>query len=452
MQARLTKIADFLHASYWFIPSILSVAAAALAFLMPWLDALWQPKDPGVLLFLFFGEPQSARAILSTIAGSMMTVLSLTFSVTIVVLALASQQFGPRLLHSFLHDRGNQTVLGVFIGAFLYCLLTLRLVRDAEGASIPHLSIGAAMVLALIAVGALIYFINHLVHSIQASHVITEVSRDLQGIIRQHYDREGRTPFAPGAEQRLLDLMANDPARAICRREGVVQAVDTASLVDYARRHGLFVRALRAPGEFVFPGEALALAYSAERAPADLTDQVNKAFLLGSRRTLIQDVEFGFLQLVEIGLRALSRSLNDPFTAIAALDRMTAALAVIMERGEAPDSYTDKEGEIRLALPRDDFRRLMDIVFDQLRRHAGEHLVVLLHMLRLLARLAECPGSEIVREAIGQQAELVYQAAVRAADDDPIRRDIDAVMATLRARTACEAAPAPKTSVARGKR
>jgi hypothetical protein len=130
---RLSSLWDRLRISFWFLPSTMAGTSMALSFVLVQVDA-WLGVD-GVRDFgwLYTFGPEGARAVLSAIAGSMITVAGLTFSITMLTLQLASSQFGPRLLRIFMRDRGNQLVLGTFIATFLYCLLVLRTVRGTEG-------------------------------------------------------------------------------------------------------------------------------------------------------------------------------------------------------------------------------------------------------------------------------------------------------------------------------
>ena len=150
--------------------------------------------------FVTFG-PEGARAILSTIAGSMITVAGLTFSITMLTLQLASSQFGPRLLRSFLRDRGNQVVLGTFISTFLYCLLVLRTVRGTEDASfVPHLAVAAGLLLAVASLAVLIFFIHHTAQSIRLETILADLARETRETIERLYPQEvGQEPEAAPA-------------------------------------------------------------------------------------------------------------------------------------------------------------------------------------------------------------------------------------------------------------
>lgn len=128
----------------------------------------------------FTGGAEGASAVLGIIAGSMITIAGVVFSMTLVALSLTSSQLGPRLLRNFMSDTSTQVVLGTFIATFVYCLLVLRTIRRAEEvAFVPHLSVSLGVLLAVAGVGVLIYFIHHVSVSIQANEVAARIGTEL---------------------------------------------------------------------------------------------------------------------------------------------------------------------------------------------------------------------------------------------------------------------------------
>jgi uncharacterized membrane protein len=185
MRVRLLNLLARVRSSLWFLPGCMSLVAAVLAVTMARLDsvvATSEEKWPQA--FLYNGDIEGARILLGTIASSMITVAGVTFSITVVALSLASSQFGPRLLSSFMRDRGNQLVLGTFIATFLFCLLALGFGRGGlEEVVIPTVSATVAVLLAVASLAVLIYFIHHVASSIRAEHVVDAVAQDLDAAI-----------------------------------------------------------------------------------------------------------------------------------------------------------------------------------------------------------------------------------------------------------------------------
>ena len=182
--AKLAKLWDSLHSSFWFVPTLMVVLAIALSFITVWIDQSQEDNIIENIDWAYSLGPSGSRAILSAIAGSMVSVATTAFSITIVALQLASSQFGPRLLRNFMQDTGNQIVLGTFISTFVYSLMVLRTVNVVEkDVFVPHLAVSIGIALAIASVGVLIYFIHHSASSIQVDQVIKQVGYDLDIVI-----------------------------------------------------------------------------------------------------------------------------------------------------------------------------------------------------------------------------------------------------------------------------
>ena len=166
------------------MPTLMASAAVVLWLFVHAADIRLGESLVHSLGWIYTGGPEGARELLAVVSASMITVAGVTFSITIVALTLASQQFGPFLLRNFMRDTGNQVVLGTFISTFIFCLLTLRIIRGTDEVTfVPHLSVSVAMLLALCSLGVLIYFIHHVSAFIQVSNILSVVSLDLEEAI-----------------------------------------------------------------------------------------------------------------------------------------------------------------------------------------------------------------------------------------------------------------------------
>jgi uncharacterized membrane protein len=319
---RLLNVLDTLRESFWFLPAVLTALAIGLALALLAVDR--QLAD-GLAdsRWLYSGGAEGARSLLSAVAGSIITVVALAFSITIVSLQLAAAQLGPRLLRNFVRDRGNQVVLGVLVATFVYCLVVLRTVRGrdglAEGTFVPHVAITGAVVLALVSVALLIYFIHHASKSIQADRVIFAVGRDLDRAIDDLLpelagpdETSGENP-GPSREEPGAPVAAPG--------SGYVTSIDHAALLRLGRDQDLVLHLVRRPGDFVIEGETLARVVPAERRDDALARAIVGDFVLAAERTLLQDLLFGVQQLVEIAVRALASGHADPTTALRCIDR-----------------------------------------------------------------------------------------------------------------------------------
>jgi uncharacterized membrane protein len=392
MLNKLRNLWQSLQETFWFLPAVMTCAAFALAFVTIRIDEGINYQESGGPDWVYTRGPEGARAILSTVAGSMITVAGVVFSVTVVALSLASSQFGPRLLRNFVRDRGNQIVLGTFVTTFVYCLLVLRTIRQMNGQEfVPHVSVTAAIMMALTSLGVLIYFIHHVSVQIQAPEIIANVGRELHQTIDRLFPEElGKDVPSNGGTLVEEDLPALRDARPVTARdEGYVLSVDNDRLMELAVEKDLLIRVIARPGSFVVKGSTLAEVAPGGRLDEEVQDQVEATFLLGGRRTPMQDAEYAVDQLVEVAVRALSPGINDPFTALACLDRLSAGLCHLAER-KIPSPYrSDKEGALRVIARPASFPELAAAAFDQIRHYGSTSAPVLTRLLEAVALVLE---------------------------------------------------------------
>ncbi|MBD1996252.1 DUF2254 domain-containing protein [Leptolyngbya sp. FACHB-541] len=423
--AKLNKLWDALHSSYWFLPSIMVVAAIALAFGMLVVDRT-TPKSLESLSWIYSGGPDGARALLSAVAGSMITVTATAFSITIVALQLAASNFGPRLLRNFMQDTGNQIVLGTFLGTFVYCLLILRTVRGEDYTFfVPHLSVTVGVILAIASVGTLIYFIHHASTIIQASHVITGVSADLDDAIARLFPEEIGT--AKLKQRQVSEIPANFKAKAqpiAANKTGYLQVIDDQKLMKIACKHNLLVWIKTRPGKFIAKGDKFVMVYPGDKINQKLIEQITDVFIIGKERNEQQDVEFPIDQLVEIALRAISPAVNDPFTAIRCIDRLGAGLAQLAQR-DFPSPYRyDDQSNLRVIAERVTFEELVSSAFNQIRRYAQSDAAVTIRLLNAIALIATHTQNHKYQAALQGQAEMIQQGACKKLSEQQDQEDV----------------------------
>jgi uncharacterized membrane protein len=409
-------LVNAIRSSFWFVPAVMTASAALLSLGAIALDRTLVDGTsalPGH--WIYTGGPEGARQLLSTVAGSMVTVLGVVFSVTIVALQLASSQFGPRLLRQFLRDTGNQVALGSFAAIFTYCLLVLRSVRGDDsdsGAFVPHFATTGGIALAVFGVGVLIYFIHHVAMSIQADVVVAMVSEDLRQAIdgvfpepRERDDAE-RSDESGTSHHDGPESMAEITSTS----EGYIQAIAVDTLVRRAEQHAVVVHIRRNAGDFVMRGSTLAHVSPSDAAER-LPGRIRQAFLIGRQRTPSQDVGFGVRQLVEVAVRALSPSINDPATALAVVDRLGAALVQLGERRLPSRDHRGADGIVRVVMEPVRIRDVIDAPLDNLRQHAVREPAVALRVLEMIALVAARTDRRDLRAVLLQQARMLEAAA-----------------------------------------
>jgi uncharacterized membrane protein len=439
METKFNKLLDSLHSSFWFIPTLMVVLAIGLSLATIGIDQKLEGDIIGNLGWAYALGPNGSRAILSAIAGSMVTVATTAFSITIVALQLASSQFGPRLLRNFMQDTGNQIVLGTFISTFVYSLMVLRTINGvAENEFVPHISVTCGLGLAIASIGVLIYFIHHSATSIQVDHLISKVGSELDEAIDRLFPKQvGRGAGKHRAEPLTSDIPANFDRSATAIQatsSNYVQAIDTDQLMQIATEYNILLQLQRRPGDFVIKGSLLALIYPAESGSKKLVKQINDAFVLGSERTEQQDVEFSINQLVEIAVRALSPGINDPFTAIRCIDQLSAALCHLAQK-EIPSAYRyDDQDKLRVIAEPVTFVDVTDAAFNQIRQYGQTSVAVTMRLLEAIAAITPFTHTKADRAALLRHANMIEHGSEEGISEELDRKDIkERYLAAVRA-------------------
>ena len=435
MRAQISWLWSRLNANYWFYPALFSIMGGALAVGLTWLDRNGFAQFLNTVTAIVPARPQSASNMLQVIAGSMIGVASTVFSITIAAVAYASGTYGPRLLTNFMEDKGNQFSLATFIGTFVYSITVLRTVRaeneaattvsDAVSTSapgfVPQLSLMVAYLLMALSVAVLVYFLNHIPSSIRINTVLEGIGhRLLKGVSKAYPDRNTgeRAPQGP------------DGGRAIGVDDtGYIQIVDFEGLCELAnKRECCFTLAVRT-GDFIHPGMPFAHVVGGDDEALDLSDY----YTVGSTRTPKQDPQFLIDELVEIGLRALSPGINDPFTAITAMHWLGAATAELGSRDLLKMDYNhDGDGDRSprvFPLP-DDFAHYVKRGFGAMRSGAAANHIAALVMLDTLRHAASPIADASNRRLLRQQGELLLEQ-VRTELKGPDLQEIEARFVTF---------------------
>ncbi|QIG81189.1 DUF2254 domain-containing protein [Stakelama tenebrarum] len=393
MKAWLRQTLSRLNASYWFLPALLTLAAILLSVLTHWIDRSFGHEWLSGITWLHDARPDGARALLSTISGSMISVAGTVFAITIAAVVYASGNYGPRLLTNFMTDKGNQLTLGVFIATFVYCLLVLRTVRQpdeagmldmaAGGGFVPQVSLLVSFALALLSVAVLVYFLHHVPDSIRINRVVATIgTRALRAI-------ESRFPDPDCGEEPVALEDGGTPVRA--KRVGYVEVIDFATLEGICKAQGIGVRLAVRPGDFVHPD--VPLLHVSGSCGDQVPGQLRGAFAIGWSRTADQDLEYLLDELVEIALRALSPGINDPFTAITCLHWLSAATASLATRDLRRDADGDPSGDNGVQALPDDFAHFMQRGFGAVRASAASNHLASLNFLQALESVAAGPPS-----------------------------------------------------------
>ena len=415
-----------LTSSLWFIPSAMVGVALVFAMTLVELSSRIDPEALARIPRLFGAGAAGSRDMLSTIAGSVITVTGVTFSITIAALALASGQYTPRVLRTFMGDRANQVVLGTFVGVYAYCLVVLRTIRGGdEGTFIPSIAVLVGFLLALVSVGVLIFFIHHIASALQASTILDRVRHATERAIDELF------PEAVG------DAVEDDPAATLAaqsgtdvtwtgipaRRTGYLQSVDSEGLLSFAREHRAVVRMERAVGDFVTAGLPLvsiarpggtdgANTSLPGNIPDDVVGAANSLFTINAHRTVEQDAAFGFLQISDIALKALSPGVNDTTTAVSCVDHLGALLACVAQRRIAP-AARGEDSDLRVIASGPTFPGLVSLALDDIRRNAGGNVTVLARLFDAIETTSRFARNRGRRRVLTAQVDLLTEVIGR---------------------------------------
>ncbi|MGL6161586.1 DUF2254 domain-containing protein [Microbulbifer sp.] len=399
MKQYLQHLGEHLRSSFWLVPTVMVVTAIALSQGMQLADQIAGSAGLPGISWMRLQDPDSARSLLSMIAGSTITVTGTVFSITIVALTLASNQFGPGLVRNFMRDRGTQYTLGIFLSTFVYALVTMRGI-DAQTDSTTNLGLAVhtAVLLALVSIAFLIYFIHNMAQSIQVDNVTFHINREFSDAIDRLYP-SAHDYFGQGAERCDTDRLplGKDRLSVFSAKSGYVQTIDREKLIRWASEHDCCVRLECHPGSYL---NSWALVASVFQPPRHLdSDTISKsvagAIGTGHQPTAGQDIVFSIHQLAQIAVRALSPGINDPFTAYTCIDRLVDGIGKVLQRPQLPNCFHDDGGELRLVTVELDFAELLQAAFDEVREYGRQSGVVMHHLLNTLLDLADvCTRSE----------------------------------------------------------
>lgn len=410
---RLAQLWLTLRSSLWFAPALLVLGAIALAIALIEIDLRVPVDGDTVYRPLLTTSAEGARAMLAAIAGSMMTVAGVVFSITIVTLSLASSQYSPRVLRGFMKDSSNQVVLGVFVGIFTYCIVVLGAIRTDYVEFVPSIAVLVGAMLSLVGVAFLIHFIHHTATAIQVSSIVATVATETEEAIARAY---------PGTDSDLrpeVPIPAGPWIAVAAPKTGYVQRLDEDALAVVAVDLHTVLRLERRVGDFVVASAPLVWIRGAREPDEKVRARIMRAISIGRQRTVEQDPAWGLRQIADIAARALSPGINDPTTAITCVQYLGALLGRLA-RVRLPNGQTFVDRELRLVVPATPYAEMLSVALDDVRHSASGHpavLAALFDCLEGVGAAAESEAGAAVRETFDAVRELVGRSV-----HDPLDR------------------------------
>jgi len=423
-----------LRGALWALPTLAVVLALILGSA---LSSITIDPDSGLAPLVFQGTADDARTLLIGIASTMVTVIALVLGLTVVALQLASTQFSPRLLRNFLRDLVNQLTLSSFVATFAYSTAGLYTVGISSGqrtTDYPRLAVSGALLLFFVSMIMLVFFVHHLAHSIQIDQVMGGVEKDTLNVV--HHS------MAPGDDTMHRPAIPPSGVPLLARESGYVQTFHLETLVQVAAQHEAFVALVPMIGEHVIDGTPVAWAWSTADGPPELSPDAVRALgvglaqgvRLGFERTAEQDVAFGVRQLADIASKALSPAINDPYTAVQAVDHLSVILAALATRPLGSQSLTDGQGTARVHVLGRDWAYFIDLGLGQVRRFGHSEPRVVLALFRVTRDLGTlCAGPRLasLRDFVRVLLDDVERDMAQQADRDPLLDRGDRLLAEL---------------------
>jgi uncharacterized membrane protein len=373
----------------------------------------WVPSA----LFPTTEDPAVAQLILSNISTAMMTVVSIVFAILLMTLTLASTQFSPRIIISFVRDKVTQQTLGIFLGTFLYCLGALPSARNLPTKFCPVVTVFGAMILAFACVTWLLFFIIHISRAVSVTHLVDRIARETEDMITQTLP-ELRAENEAVQKTVSPAHLSTEETLLLSNVSGYILALDNDRLFAIAKSNDITIYVTRRIGHFVPAGIPLLSITGKGKLTPELDRSLRKAFNLGTIRTLDEDIEFGILQIVDIALKAVSPASNDPSTAINCIDQLSSILIKFAKHKAPQTEFYYPQGTLRLRVPWLGFDRILESAFEQIRLYSQADVAVSLRLLRAFSDIASTlPDMESRKLIVEQGIKLVTGCSEHLAEE-----------------------------------
>lgn len=357
----------------WGIPALYAAAAIVAGLTFPRIESRLFPELISKL------SVSSAMAMYSSIASGMIALTGIVFSLTFVMVQFSATAYSPRLVLWIARDPVMSHSLGIFTATFLYAIAALAGVdRDGSG-KVPSVSVWLVVALLLASVAMFISLI-HRIGLLQVNRMLIFTGDQGRRVITTLYPSAKPLGATSGSDEfRILpctqSIVHNGPPRSI-------QTVDVDALVRLARRSGGVIEMEMAVGDTIVELMPVLHVFGAN-GPIDEM-QLRNAIVLGGERTFDQDPKYAIRLLVDIAIKALSPAINDPTTAVQALDQIQDLLLRLGCRYLEIGKFRDREGKLRLVLPFPAWDDLLRLAFDEIRVYGATSVQVMRRMNALV--------------------------------------------------------------------
>lgn len=354
------------------------------------------------------------RQLLAVTASAIISVTGVVFSISIVALTLAANQFGSKILYNFLRDTKTKIVLGILIGSFLYGLALLSFIdtHAASSQQIPIISVAVNLLLTVLSIIGLIYFIHYISTTIQADQIISMIGEELnQAIEESLFDLDELCTVDSSKQRWDIAVHAMPSHTMLASGSGYVEFVDVDRLSTIAESERLHIELLLRPGDFIIQNSPILRIYHDGKIDEACNDKLRLCISLGRKRTPFSDIEFAIMQLLQIALRALSPGVNDSLTAVACIDWLSSSLGRMANKSFPLEYLEDSNGVIRIKRRGFGFADAVDTMFHPLRQNVTNNEMVMIHLLETISRILQVSRKSQYSDALFGHAKLIMESS-----------------------------------------
>lgn len=376
----------------WFLPSILCVLINALGLFISF-QLSYLPLET-----IFSISESRHSTILSIIASSLMTLIGVTFSISMLILTTVSNQFGPRLIPNFIQSKITQVTLGVFLGTFIFCLFSIyfesnEIIRDLQTIF--------AFVLTISCLFILVFFINVVINSIQIDGILSLVVAKTKTAIESgylaHLEKNSIQPSKPDNKKIKTTFFS--------KTSGYVQAIDYDKIKSLAEKEALFIKIQVRAGDYIYTNDEILQIFSAEgkSLSAETSALITAAVNVINLRLLNQDLEYGFEQISEIAVRALSPGINDPYTARECVFLIGELLLHLANHRDLETCKLYDENYLRVEFKAFTYEGLVSAALSRLRQASLSDLTLILSIYDMIIQVTHLLDNKKLIKALWQQ-------------------------------------------------
>ncbi|MGA9289768.1 MAG: DUF2254 domain-containing protein [Anaerobacillus sp.] len=387
-----SKTSINLRNSFWFLPVVYGLLSIVVVALSTWVDLAYISHFSGTMSKLFLSTEKIAQSLYGPLITAILTMTTISFSSIMVVLTTYSSQFSPRTLQDFISDRFTQHVLGVFVAGFIFALVNMLLLTGKDSRIL--LSPVLTVILAIICILFFILFIHHSATFVQVNNLLEKITKQSLYLVKSKDELHDGETFEKWDSWEKKELREDEGMPIYSQKMGYIQRIPYNKLIDIASQNDCVIRLDSDVGNYVKSGSRIATVWS-----EDLSSFSENSLLftiaIGTERINDQDLEFSIQKLVDIALRAISPSVNDPHTAMNCTNRIGTILSKIGDTYDPKEAFFDKKRNLRVLTTPKPFFQYVYKSFYQIRHYGKDDVSVLNGILEALILTAEGQRKEI---------------------------------------------------------